>query len=165
MVDFVKALRQGMAAKENADKNQEEIRGILAKASAQFVEAGLQGFAFKVDSAMKLTTESMKKQRIGLLGMALDDMPKYEFSHFVLNAEIGAHQVELCEWVRSDAGYPVKLKYTGREVTCRDGGGLEVALTELLATAYAGREIAKLLNKAGVQLPGLASDGPDQAAP
>jgi len=157
MVDFVKALRQGMAAKENADKNQEEIRGILTKASAQFVEAGLQGFAFKVDSVMKLTADSLKKQRAGMLGMALGDRLEYEHSHYVLNAMIGDHGVGLCEWGRSDGGYPVKLKYSGREVTCRDGGGLEVALTELLATAYAGREIAKLLAEAGATMPRLTS--------
>lgn len=157
MVDFVKALRQGMAAKENADKNQEEIRGILAKASAQFVEAGLQGFAFKVDSVMKLTADSLKKQRAGMLGMALGDRLEYEHSHYVLKAMIGDHGVELCEWGRSDGGYPVKLKYSGREVTCRDGGGLELALTELLSTAYAGREIAKLLTEAGVTMPRLTS--------
>lgn len=162
MVDFVKALRQGMAAKENADKNQEEIRGVLARASSQFAEVGLNGFVFKIGSVMKMTAASLKKQREGILGMTLDDMPEYEISHYALRATIGNHQVDLCEWSRSDAGYPVKLKYAGREVTCQDGGGLEVALTELLSTAYAGREIAKLLTTAGVALPNSASDDPVQ---
>lgn len=163
MVDFVKALRQGMAAKENADKNLKEIRGVLARASAQFVEAGLQGFAFKIDSVMKMTAASLKRQRTGIPGITLETMPEYELSNYVLKASIGSHEVELCEWARSDIGYPVKLKYSGREVTCRDGGGLEVALTELLSTAYAGREIAKLLTKAGIALPSLASESPGQA--
>lgn len=167
MPNFITALKKGIKAHEQAEENIANIQNVLNTASNQFSAAGINNFKFLVKKSKRKSNALMMAQ-IAATAASFTAAPALESfyeqqrikkaqdmerPYDALHATIENHEVELAEWSQADTGFPVKIRYSGYEVSCRDTTALERELENLLSGAHAGGAIRKLLSDASAELP------------
>ncbi|RDZ28149.1 hypothetical protein [Lysobacter silvisoli] len=158
MADYLKALNAGVAAAKKADANFLAINLVIHEASKQLSEATGQRLRLSKATATKRILPA-PLEAIGLgatasllmsasIRKAAAEIP---YDALVLTvAGVPNGQLALCEWKEAQEGFPVSLKFSGKELTCRDKRSLEAGLMSVLSDADNGRQIDQLLRKAEI---------------
>jgi hypothetical protein len=162
MTDFVEAAREGMLAYDKAEKERKDIENILMNVTEQFKDVSDGRFRLIVKQATRLVRPKGQLANafatLGLLGSknmiyrsrANAEESNFEVLYRAVFAVCGEFEAELCEWLQETTGFPVKLKFSGKEVNCRDAVGFEDGLVDLLSNASTGEKLKELFVNAGV---------------
>lgn len=160
MADYLKALNAGIGAAQQAKKNLASIQLVLTEASDQLSEASGKHLRLERKTAVRpLTPSSVSESRLGRastvhIGLALM-APREMVPYTALALSVDSAKedwVELCEWIPHQDGYPVRLKFSGKEVACHDKRSLEAGLVSVLSDSKIGADVEALLSRTNTEL-------------
>lgn len=136
MADFTESFRKGIAAARVADRNQQEIQAVFKDLNDQIAKV--------TDGKVVIGIRTLQRFPKNVF---LDIFkPPQDYRAIVgFNPQSQKSGVrELAEWFEDRAGYPCKIKFGLKEISCEDKEGLEAGLRELLEDPIIGSIIYRL---------------------
>jgi len=175
MTDYIKALNSGFSAAKAAELAREEKKMVIYEASNQLVGASGGSLSLDITDEIRYAAPVENSSNLGegyrsigtgsmnsfssiqkLLGK---DRLKIEYKALsIIFKNDTDGKVNLCTWVDSDVGFPIKLQFSGKEITCRDKRSLEAGIVEVLSDPKNGELIFNLLNRLNISLPSSADE-------
>lgn|GEM_PF-4219696 len=157
MVDFVKAANDGIKAHQNVAREKaliaRTLQDLLDQLRGQFgseLSVSLKKRTRKVkvgtavDSALDALSMFTPLPRMTYQSVKPSNESQLDVPYTAFSIEWGEKSWELCRWQQEGGGFPIKLRYDGKEVTCRDQRTFEGGLVDLLASASAGEAFAAI---------------------
>jgi len=180
MIDFVKAAKLGINAHEKSEREKVQISKTLTELRKQLrthfgerLEIGIETrskksnptlahkhsidrFIFESFSPTTLPTSYRKK-------MAQMSESNIEIPYSALVIRWGSSEEwELCRFDQEGSGFPVRLRYESKDVTCRDVRTFETALADVLESETSGQALASIAAKSGEVEKSTQEDAPQE---
>ncbi|MDT3487537.1 hypothetical protein [Stenotrophomonas maltophilia] len=168
MIDFVKAAQNGINAHSKAEREKYQIAQTIAEARRQlrehfgeFFDMGIETRSKRLNSGTKTTAplESIALHALSLTATSLplsyrvrakNEDADIDVPYDALIAKWGRKGAwELCRVQQEGAGFPIRLRYDSKDVTCRDVRTFESSLADVLGSATAGEAFARISALAG----------------
>ncbi len=164
MVDYIKAINSGIYAAKLAKKAREEIREVIGLAATQIAKATGDTLDLAVTREVRQVPRKpptnvprgwvSSASLLAAQWSSRGEQKTEEYSALTLKPRNKDNAgLVLCTWIASEAGYPIKLQFSKKEVTCRDKRSLEQGIVELLSDPGIGFEMEHLLSQSKVDLP------------
>lgn len=151
MVDFAQAITLGFDAVDEADQNRTEIKQVFELLNKQLAKVITE----KLEIRIRECTERKKKALSAAERLAMDagilvgagyEYDDHKYLALVVNRKEDTQSgIELAKWGQSAKGYPCKLQYADKHVSCDDKEGLENALADMLKNPVVARKIRDLM--------------------
>jgi hypothetical protein len=143
MADFGEALKQGLEAAEAMDRARKEIDVVFGDLNKQLLE--------KTEGKISIVRKQYEMKRVILEAFtaSLVDMLKPKETYWAIvafNPSLDNSPVkELARWSIDRAGYPCKIVWGGKELSCEDREALENSLAELLRDPLVAEKLYALM--------------------
>jgi len=167
MADYIRAIQAGISAARRAELARSEVASVLDEVSKQLSQATNGRLRLAITEEEKTVGERSESNRMRSINPSFSafkasmmfgggEIEKVKYRALSIVCTEPKTRVVLCRWDEAQDGYPVKLQYAKKEVTCRDRRSLEQGIEDLLGDSTSGAEIERLLSKADIEIPSSA---------
>lgn len=148
MTKFAKAFEAGLQHANEAAVNFSEIESIIEEVSDEISKASGDKLKLRIDYGLRENVNEFFSNMSTL--RALQGIPdtrrKFNALTVYKDSDGEIYSRKLCELTFADKGYPVKLSYSGRSISCTDRNGFEDAIAEALETPAIGKIMAAVMD-------------------
>lgn len=163
MIDFVKAAQSGISAHSKAERDKHNIAKTIEEARRQLrdhfgdlFDIAIENRTKRLNGTTSTTTalEALAMHTFSITATALplsyrerakSEDADIDVPYAALVAKWGRKKAwELCRVEQEGAGFPIRLRYESKDVTCRDVRTFESCLADVLGSATAGGALAQI---------------------